>query len=687
MSGSDYTFIDREISWLAFSDRVLQEAADPTVPALERLLFCAIFSSNLDEWFRVRVASLRNLLRLGEADTKDLGFNPARLLHQLQRSVFNQQEKYGKILRNEVLPLLEANGIFIPRGDEISQAQREFVTDYFRREVEPHLGPIALESDDETPTLKNRGIYLVVELWPGSSDAEPDGLDFALVHVPSAIPRFLVLPEEGGRHQAMFLDDVIRCNLSAIFPDKEVGDSFAVKLTRDADLHLEDEDEFEVDLVEAIRKSLDKRETGVPSRFLYDQEASHDVVARVKDWLSLSDQDLIAGGRYHNLDDFFAFPHFDRADLRFPEWDPVAHPALTDAPSILELIREKDRVLHFPYQSFNDVVRFLDEVAHDDDVEEIWLTVYRVAKDSAVLTALLDAAAAGKRVSVFMEIQARFDEATNLEWADRMEKAGVNTMYSIPGLKVHAKLALARRKEGDGHRLYAYLGSGNLNEKTAKLYADHGLLTADARLTEGVLQVFKRLAGEIETPVSEHLLIAPKTMRSGFYALIDAEIEAAKAGRPSGIILKMNSLQDEKMIKRLYRASEAGVPVQLIVRGIFCLAAGLPGQSENITARSIVDRYLEHARISIFHAGGEEKMYVASADWMGRNLNRRIEVAFPIYDPDVKAELRKSIDVQLADNRKARVLNAKLDNPYVQAEDGAEPIRSQEAFREWLKGL
>jgi polyphosphate kinase len=268
-----------------------------------------------------------------------------------------------------------------------------------------------------------------------------------------------------------------------------------------------------------------------------------------------------------------------------------------------------------------------------------------------------------------------------------MEAASVNTMYSIPGLKVHAKLALARWKEGDGHRLYAYLGSGNLNEKTAKLYADHGLLTADARLTEGVLQVFKRLAGEIETPVSEHLLIAPKTLRSGFYALIDAEIEAAKAGRPSGIILKMNSLQDEKMIKRLYKASEAGVPIQLIVRGIFCLAAGLPGQSENITARSIVDRYLEHARISIFRAGGEEKMYVASADWMGRNLNRRIEVAFPIYDPDVKAELRKSIDLQLADNRKARVLNAKLDNPYAQAEDEAEPIRSQEAFREWLKGL
>ncbi len=687
MASSDYTFIDREVSWLAFSDRVLQEAADPTVPPLERLLFCAIFSSNLDEWFSVRVASLRRVLRLGEADTKKIGFNPSRLLHELQRSVFKQQEKYGRIIGGEVLPLLESHGIFLIQDDAVSPAQGEFLTQFFQREVQPHLGPIVLDSDPGTPALENRGIYLIVELWLKGQGAADDRPQYALVRVPSPpVDRFVVLPSDDGRKLVMYLDDVIRYNLPTLFPDKDVGDSFAVKLTRDADLGLEDEDELGVDLVEAIRKSLKKRQTGIPSRFLYDQEASHDVVSGMKEWLALSDQDLIAGGRYHNLHDFFGFPRFDRDDLSFPAWEPIPHPVLDGAPSIFALMREKDRIAHFPYQPFDPVVRFLDEAASDPDVDEMWLTVYRVAKDSAVLTALLKAAEAGKKVNVFMEVQARFDEATNLEWADRMEAAGVNTMYSIPGLKVHAKLAMARRREGDGHRLYAYLATGNLNEKTAGLYADHGLFTTDERLTLDVREIFKFLAGEIEEIVPKHLLVAPNTMRSGFYDLIKAEAKAAKAGEPSGMILKMNSLEDTKIIKKLYKASKAGVPIQLIVRGIFRLAAGLPGQSENITARSILDRYLEHARIYIFHAGGEEKMYLASADWMKRNLSRRIEVAFPIYDPDVKAELRQLIDIQLADNRKARVLNAKLDNTYVASEEGAEPVRTQEAFREWLKG-
>ena len=386
----------------------------------------------------------------------------------------------------------------------------------------------------------------------------------------------------------------------------------------------------------------------------------------MEEWLSLSDHDFIAGGRYHNLSDFFGFPRFGRDDLSFPRWEPIPHPVLHGAPSIFALMREKDRIAHFPYQPFDPVVRFLDEAGGDPDVDEMWLTVYRVAKDSAVLTALLKAAEAGKKVNVFMEVQARFDEATNLEWAARMEAASVNTMYSIPGLKVHAKLAMARRSEGDGHRLYAYLATGNLNEKTAGLYADHGLFTRDERLTRDVREVFRFLAGEIEEIVPKHLLVAPSTMRSGFYDLIKAEAKAARAGEPSGMILKMNSLEDTKIIKKLCKASKAGVPIQLIVRGICRLATGLPGQGENITVRSILDRYLEHTRIYIFHAGAEEKMYLPSADWMKRNLSRRIEVAFPIYDPDVKAELRQLIDIQLADNQKARVLNAKLDNTHLQ---------------------
>ncbi len=663
---------DREISWLGFSDRVLQEAGNPSVPLLERLRFCAIFSSNLDEYFRVRVASLRTLLRMGKGSP--------RLLHDIHRIVLDQQERYGALLR-DILSALESEGIRLLRPEALDEERRAYVGDYFRRTVADLLEPVFLEPERGSPFLENQGLYLVVEVWPEHGEcASTWQPEYAIVPVPSPpLGRFLVLP--GSGHQVIFLDDVVRIGLPEVFPDHEVGRAYAIKLTRDAELHLDDE--FEGSLVEAIRSSLARRDTGVPSRFLYDMTTPYPLVAALQRCLALEEEDLVLGGRYHNLHDFMTFPDFGRTDLMYPDWPALPHPALERAPSVLSGIRERDRIVHFPYQSFHHVLRFLREAAMDAAVTSIRLTVYRVARDSEVLKALLTAAQRGKRVTVFVEVQARFDEATNLEWATRLEDAGVTVLYSMPGLKVHAKLALVERTEDGRRRLYAYLATGNLNEKTSRIYADHGLLTADERITRDVERVFDFLAGRGERPQVEHLLVAPFNLREGFYRLIDAEAANARAGRRSGITLKMNALEDPDIIERLHRASNDGVPIDIIVRGICRLIPGLPGQSENIRARSIVDRYLEHGRIYLFHAGGSERMYVASADWMTRNLSRRVEVAFPVYDAEVKRQLRALLDVQLADNVRARIIDGDFANRYVPpSADG--PVRAQSAYRDYL---
>jgi polyphosphate kinase len=678
--------MDRELSWLSFSHRVLQEAQDPSVPLFERLFFCGIFSSNLDEFFRVRVASLRSLLRLEEKDHGKLGISPYRLLHDIHRVVLAQQEEYGQILGG-LIDELAGQGIRRVDNHTVGPEHADWLREYFTQEVLEHLAPVDLDGGgDDGPFMENQGVYLVVEIWPEDPSARKLWRPrYALVKVPSPpVGRFVTLPQSGDSAQVMFLDDVIRFNLDALFPGQDVGRSYAVKLSRDAELHVEDE--FDGDLVEAIRKSLSHRATGVPSRFLYDMKAPYVLVHALQHGLGLVDEDLVLGARYHNLSDYMGFPRFGRSDLGFPDWPAIPHPVLSEASSVIAAAGERDHVIHTPYQSFSDMVRFLDEAAEDPDVEELWLTVYRVARDSAVLNALLRAARAGKRVTVFFEVQARFDEEANLEWADRMEEAGVNTLYSMPGLKVHAKLALIARREGDGRRLYAYVGTGNLNEKTSRIYADHGVFTADERITRDVEQVFHFLEGRVEKPEVHHLLVAPRTLRKGFNRLIDAEIQAAEKGEPCGMTLKMNALEDPKIIKRLYKASRAGVPIRLLVRGICRLVPGVPGVSETIEIRSILDRYLEHARIYQFHAGGEERLYIASADWMRRNLKRRVEVAMPVYDPDIKAQLQKLLEIQWADNTKARIINAAQDNPYVQA-DGAPPVRAQEAYRDYVASL
>lgn len=674
-----YTLENREISWLSFNGRVLQEAADQTVPLLERLKFLAIFSSNLDEFFRVRVASLRSLLRLKKKSLDKLDFHPARLLKQIHRIVNTQQTRFGQIFTQQILPELEREGIFLIDETKLTSEQEAFARTYFEQEIEPHLDASILHASTKAPFLKNKGLYLVTELWSDEEASDYVALEvrYGLLSIPCPpLPRFVELPSEDGNNYVIFLDDVIRFNLDRIYAGHELGATYAVKLSRDADLYLEDE--FEGDLVDKIKKALGKRDTGLPTRFLYDYNAPYAIIAFLQRYFNLEEEDIVAGGRYHNFNDFFGFPSFGRNDLTNTKLPPLPHPDLEDASNLFDAVREKDHLIHVPYQKFAYVIQFLEQAAEDPGVEAIWMTLYRVAKDSGIAKALIRAVENGKQVTAFVEVKARFDEAPNIAWAERMEEAGVNVLYSMPKLKVHSKLAMVARREGEKQRLYAYLGTGNFNEKTARIYTDLGLLTADKRLTKELRQVFQFLLEREGEPHFKHLLVAPFTMRKRFNKLIAHEMEQAQAGKEAWMILKMNSLEDDKIIKRLYEASNAGVKIKLIVRGICCLVPGVAGQSENIEVISIVDRFLEHWRGYLFCHSGKNRYYLASADWMRRNLSRRVEVGFPIYDPVLQKQLRTWFDLQLTDNQKARHIDTTQRTSYVERTNG-QAIRAQVA--------
>jgi polyphosphate kinase len=679
-----YPLFNRELSWLSFNHRVLQEAMDPSVPLFNRLDFLAIYSLNLDEFFRVRVASLRSLLRLKARSRKELDFEPEWLLRAIHATVVAQQTLFGATFRVRVLPELEAHGIFLQEDAGDDPLTRAFLRRYFHEHIEARVRPLRLDPGAHPPFLKDRHVYLVAELWQGSgSGAVLGSPEYGLVEVPSPeLPRFVVLPSPAGEQHVMFLDDVLRHSLPALFPGYEIGAAHAVKLSRDAELYLEDE--FADSVVEAVRRSVKKRETGLPCRFLYDLSAPPAMVEHVGSCLRLEADDLVQGGRYHNLHDLFAFPRFPDLALSEEPLPPLPCPALDTAPVLFDAIAERDHLLHFPFHAYHPVIRFLEEAADDPAVEEIWITLYRVARDSQVVSALIRAAEQGRRVHAFVEVKARFDEEANLEWAGRMEAAGVRTIYSMPDLKVHAKLLLVVRREESRRRRYAYLATGNFNEKSARVYADHGLFTADERLTNDVRQVFRYLRGKLAEPRCEQLLVAPFTLRDRLSRLVGREIAAARAGEPASITLKMNSLEDPGMIARLYEASREGVDVRLIVRGICCLVPGVAGVSERIRARSIVDRFLEHARVFVFHDGGRQTCYLASADWMTRNLDHRVEVAFPLFDDRLRGEVLEILALQEADSLKARMIDAEQKNAYAAASD-LPPRRAQLETYELLR--
>ena len=686
MSATKERYVNRELSWLSFNERVLQEAESSSVPLLERIRFLAIFSSNLDEFFRVRVASLRSLLALRRKKRKKKGLDPTALLREIHAVALAQQERFGRVFREEILPALADAGIDLVDERGVDGAHKAIIDDYFVEHVAAHLQPVIFGPEDSPPFLKDHTAYLVAELQPGSGIAMSAAIpELGVVEVASPpLPRFLSWSDPGERQCIVFLDDVIRLNLHRVFPEYQVEEAYAIKVSRDADLYLDDE--FDKGLRKAIKKSLKKRETGAPIRFLYDVLTPGAMVTRLATHFRLREGDLIEGGRYHNLNDLAGLPVGDVPDLEFAPMEALPHPTLEGGAPILNLIRTKDRLLHFPYQSYGYVLRLLQDAAADPEVDAIWISLYRVSSQSEVVQALITAAENGKDVRAFVEVQARFDEELNLEWAERMEVAGIRVLHGTRGIKVHAKLCLIRRREGDTSRMYALLATGNFNEKTARVYSDHGLMTADPRLTSEVHGVFRLLFEEDVEPEFEHLLVAPNHLRDGFNELIAAETEAARRGRRSGITAKMNSLQDRAIIDKLYEASAAGVPVRLLVRGICCLRPGVEGLSDSIEATSIVDRFLEHSRMFLFHADGAEKLYLASADWMTRNLSRRVEVAFPVYDPDVREELQQVLNLQRADNTKARIIDEHQRNAFARDTGGA-MARSQFDTYRYLREL
>ena len=680
---SNENFINREISWLSFNERVLQEAEDPETPLFERIRFIGIFSNNLDEFFRVRVATVRRMVDIGKDEESLLGkLTPKELLHQILGIVHEQQGKVQEIFKN-ILIELEANNILMVDETQLSEEQGVFVKSYFYEKVLPNLVPIML-GKNKFPYLRDRSVYLAIRL---SKKEDPKDVAYSLIRVPGrSVPRFLVLPQVNGKQFVMMLDDIIRYCLNDIFFyfDYDQHDAYTIKITRDAELDLDDD--ISKSFIEKMSSSLKKRKKGKPVRLLYDRFMPDDLLQFLLKKMKLAKGDAVPGGRYHNHKDFMNFPEIGNPQHYYTNMPPSRHKDLPPFTSILKMMRQKDIMLHFPYHTFNHFIDFLREAAIDPQVQEIGLTIYRVASYSKVVNALLNAVRNGKKVTVVIELQARFDEEANIYWSNKLQEEGANVINGVPGMKVHSKLAWVQRKEDEKMRNYAYIGTGNFHEDTARVYTDKGLLTADPRLADEVEMVFNFFKQNYLHFDYEHLVVSPFAMRKHFEKNIDREIKLAKKGKPAWMILKMNSLIDPGMMLKLYEAAQAGVKIQLIIRGIFGLQIGIEGYSENITAISIVDKYLEHTRLFLFGADGEDKMYISSADWMPRNLNRRIEVACPIYDESIKAELKEQLYIQLKDNSKARILDPELLNKYSKGEEGKK-YRAQEDFYNYIKSI
>ncbi|NRB63317.1 MAG: polyphosphate kinase 1 [Saprospiraceae bacterium] len=655
-------FIHRDISWLSFNYRVLQEAMDTNVPLLERIKFLAIYSSNLDEFFRVRMANHRNLLRLGKKTKKELDKDPKVVLKEIRRIVNLQQEVFSDVFENRIVPELANHGIRLLRRLDLDDHQREYVEAYFQDHMLPFVQPVLLVKDKVRPFLNNKALYMT--LWLKSIHEEQAEDQYALVKIPSDhLPRFIVLPNNDSGHNMIMLDDIVRHSVSWMFPGYEIIDTYSIKLTRDAELYIDDE--FSGDLIQKIKNSLQRRHVGPASRFVYDRGMPDELLEFLKDVFSLEKMDTLREGRYHNNFDFFKFPDFDMSHLKNPPMPPLPYLPLEQADDYWGSIRERDHLIHVPYQSYESVVRFFEEAAHDPEVTHIKITQYRVARKSRIMKALMEAVELGKQVSVFIEVKARFDEEANLSWGERLEKAGVNVQYSFPGVKVHAKIALVRRLEPEGPRLYTYLSPGKFHEDTAKVYSDFGLFTQDERVANEVARIFSFLETVKVPPAPfDHLLVGQFNLRTKLEQLIDFEIEQARQGQQAEIILKMNSIQDAKMIKKLYKASQAGVKGKMIIRGICSIVPQIKGHSEHIEIISIVDRFLEHARIFTFYHGGDQLVYLSSADWMVRNLSYRVETAFPVYATALKNEIMDYIHIQLNDNVKSRSLDLSFANTY-----------------------
>ncbi len=678
-------FIHRDLSWLSFNYRILEEARDPTVLLYDKIKFLAIWSSNLDEFFRVRVAAMQGLKKIRTKKIKkELAFKPGKIIKKVLNTVEKQQIEYGSILTKEILPSLRENGIILLWNKPLNQTQKKQLDNYFRSRVLSYLQPVFIEeSRKKALFLEDKALYLVVKLIRIGED-DQHRPQYAYLNIPSGqLPRFSHLLFR-ARHYFIFLDDLIRANLNIVFPGYEVISCYSIKLNRNADLNIEDE--FSGDLVSKIRNHLKNRKIGAPSRFLYDKKMPEDILDVLIQSFNLGSFHIIKGGVYHNLNDLFSLPDPFNGSLREKKRKALPIPELEATDSLFRLIEKKDYMLHFPYQSYDYVLRFFNEAAIDPFVRTIKVTLYRIAENSLIANALISAARNGKKVIVFVEIKARFDEENNLLWANKMKEAGIKIIYSMPGLKVHAKTALIKRKEESGKiRLYGFLSTGNFNEVTAGIYADDGLFTAHNSLLKEIDTVFTFLEKKKKIKKLKHLLVSQFNIIETFIGLIDQEITHAKNGDPAFITIKINNLEDREMIDKLYEASSQGVTVRLIIRGICCLRPGINGLSDHIAVRRIVDSYLEHSRIFIFHNKGKEKIYAGSADWMSRNLRDRIEVIFPVYNEELQKEIKTLIDLQWSDTIKARILDHKLNNLPVTNHGESPGIRAQTEFQTYLQ--
>ncbi|BAX78544.1 polyphosphate kinase 1 [Labilibaculum antarcticum] len=686
-----YQFLNRDLSWLSFNKRVLQEASNTSLPLYERIKFLAIYSSNLDEFYRVRLGTYKRFTELPDEDKDILRENPDAILKNINAEVDRQQNEFGNIFTQQIIPALEEENIVLLRDQALCEEHHQFVKDFFLDNLLPHVQPILLLKKQIQPFLQNNVIYIAVKLFKKNKKEEEEGAPkarrsrYAIIKVPShRFPRFIELPAKDDKHFIMFLDDIIKLRMKLLFPGYKIDSSYSFKLSRDADLLIEDE--YSGDLIKMIANSLKKRETGTPSRFLYDAEIPKDFLKFLKDSFNLLNNDMVKGARYHNFQDFFGFPNPKYPELEQELFHPLKVDELHANKSVFKTIRLKDQILHFPYQSYEYVIRFLNEAAVDPKVEEIKATQYRVADNSAVVNALINAALNGKKVTVFVEVKARFDEEANLRSASEMRKAGVKIIDSIPGLKVHAKLALVLRK-GD-KKDYAFLSTGNFNENTAKIYSDHGLLTSDEVIITELKQLFDYLENQTEGYEFRKLLVGRFNLRRSLIELIDQEIQNVKNGQKGYIILKMNGLQERDMITKLYEASEKGVKIDLIIRGICCLKPNKT-YAKNIRIIRIVDQFLEHGRIFYFHNLGEKLLYLSSADWMNRNIHRRIECAFPIQDKKIKKEIIDILNIQLQDNVSARLLDGKFNNLPIPINGKTKKIQSQKEIFAYLnkKGI
>ena len=656
------TYIPKEISWLSFNERVLQEAENKDVPLIERFKFLGIYSNNLDEYFRVRVATLSRLSQFGPKSNDILGYSPKATLKKVQEIVLHQNARFEKIYAG-LLQELAKHRIHIVNEKELSSEQSDFVKGYFFTEVRNRLMPFLIEKDIKLPNLTDDAIYLAISL-AGKKDQKKR---YALLEIPTdVLPRFVILPEKDDEKYVIFLDDIIRFGLKDIFFlfDFEEITAYTIKLTKDAEFELVDD--ISESYIDKISRSLQQRRHGDPVRFIYDREMPHEMLKMLTKMLRFeSDDVIIPGNRYHNFKDFMGFPYLGRKKFYFEPLKPVPHKDIPPGKSILAAINKKDIMLFFPYHPFDHLIDLLREASIDPFVTSIQITLYRLARNSSVINALMNAVRNGKKVTTVVELQARFDEKANILWGNKLTEEGVKVIYGVPGLKVHAKLCLITRTKNDINQRFAAIGTGNFNEDTARIYTDHLLHTSNKKITNEVFKVFNFFNVNYRKDNYYHLVISPFLLRNKLTLLIDNEIKNAKAGKKAFIYLKLNNITDSELINQLYEASQAGVTIRMIVRGMFSIVTGIKNVSENIKAIGIVDRFLEHTRFMIFCNGGNEEYYISSADLMTRNIEHRIEVTCPVFDKNIKSELKEIFEIQWADNVKARKLDPMLSNKFV----------------------